>query len=346
MSSCCQINFRRLAPNAIGLSRWSGSAPATRFLHPLKVPDDVSRLLRPVDMSLADIIGAYRFQIEQMANMIAELENAKAENRILTDKIRAWQLLSEGKQGQAQPSQSEASRVGAQAAHKFRDGPAGCFALITPEQEPHRSNNHLDPLAHGIFVKHNPQPAQNRPFLAGFPLDNRSQQRPSTCSSEVFAFKPPPFTEASPPPRWSRPGAAESSAPQQQPIPLFRGMAAPAAQVYTPQMTSPMQAQVPHHGPRASSRHEHVHMVGRPSGNVSGSRSMPTLARTEEELAPRQHVGAWHTARMSGPSRSTESPARGSFGAPVARPPASERAHARRDGLGPVGHQTQTVKKE
>ncbi len=139
---------------------------------------------------------------------------------------------------------------------------------------------------------------------------------------------------------------AESNVPQQQPAPLFRGMAAPAAQNHTTQLASPMQAQVQHHGPRASSRHGPMHMVGMPSGIASSSRSMPTLARTEEELAPRQHVGAWHTARMWGPSRRTESPAKGSLGAPMARLPASERSHARRDGLAPVGHQTHTVKKE
>ncbi|KAI3492764.1 hypothetical protein L1887_42561 [Cichorium endivia] len=240
-----------------------------RFLHPLKVPDDVSRLLRPVDMSLADIIGAYRvsescatFSFYRLANpdhdhdsyvhllsiphpavpgkplakvLKPDSETSSIPSRsplsCFTDRANGEHdcSMAAALGGQAGPSpaesvlllitdpdacsatfaqcrHSEASRVGAQAAHKFRDGPAGCFALITPEQEPHRSNNQLDPLAHGIFVKHNPQPAQNRPFLA-------SQQRPSTCSSEVFAFKPPPFTEASPPPRWSRPGAAGKRRP-------------------------------------------------------------------------------------------------------------------------------------
>ncbi|GAK64522.1 uncharacterized protein PAN0_005c2736 [Moesziomyces antarcticus] len=388
--SVCHLSFSFGPSSALSPDRstsagevpfWIGEPKAypQRFLHPPKIPDDVSRLLRPVDMSLADIIGAYRFQIEQMANMIAasflksqahrhkqvlvhvkgdlrqarkikkELEDAKAENRILTDKIRAWQLLSEGKQGQAQPSQSETSRFGAQALQTLQDGPAERaerFILINPAQEHLRSDNQLDPLPHGLFIKQNPQPPQDRPFLAGFLCGSRSHQRPSTCSSEVFAFKPPPFAEVSPCPRWSRPDDAESNVPQQQPAPLFRGMAAPAAQNHTTQLASPMQAQVQHHGPRASSRHGPMHMVGMPSGIASSSRSMPTLARTEEELAPRQHVGAWHTARMWGPSRRTESPARGSLGAPMARLPASERSHARRDGLAPVGHQTHTVKKE
>ncbi|CBQ72950.1 conserved hypothetical protein [Sporisorium reilianum SRZ2] len=182
-------------------------------------PGPAQRFLQPFETSLSEMVEAYRFK--HMSDLISHLKGKVFEQKQLLARVKqdlqqAWQwekdleearkenfaLRQEIQTLRLQPIKMETGGAsGSSAVHRAGDG------RTTAER------GYLQPPSRGAtFQQPRPvsqrPPSQARPALASVqvqrhdcdPQSSRPLTRPSSCASDVFAFKPPPLSFRAIPP--------------------------------------------------------------------------------------------------------------------------------------------------